>query len=358
VFFGILAALLVAVPAFATPGPISAKRAEAQHVLAELSQLDASLGRANERLNLANIKLQAVQAQIKENRRELVVAKANLAHGQKTIAKRLVTLYTKGESSPLEVILGARSLTEVLARIETEDKVSSLDAQVIEEVLSYKAAVKHHARQLKLQNAQVKHLVAQREAEKQTLQSQIAERQQLLSSLNGQIQQLIAEQQARELRQAQAVRAAYLEARSRQSQTAGSSTFGVGAATPEGAAVVPSSSYGGAAGVALSQIGTPYVWAGSNPGGFDCSGLVMYAYSKMGVSLPHSSYAQWNVGTAVPRDQLQAGDIVFFDGLGHEGIYIGNGQFVHAPHTGDVVKVSNLDSGSYAYNYVGARRVS
>jgi cell wall-associated NlpC family hydrolase len=359
VFCGILAALLVAVPAFATPGPISAKKAEAQRVLAEISQLDTSLGRANERLNLANIKLQAVQAQIKENRRELGVAKANLARGQQTIAKRLVTLYTKGESSPLEVILGARSLTEVINRIETEDKVSSLDADVIEQVLTYKAAVRHHARQLKFQNAQVKRLVARRAAEKQTLQTQIGQRQQLLSSLNGQIQQLIAEQQARELRQAQAVRAAYLESRQRQSQAIPANTFGVGAATPEGATVVPSSSYGGAAGVALSQIGTPYVWAGSSPGGgFDCSGLVMYAYSKMGVSLPHSSYAQWNVGTAVPRDQLQAGDIVFFDGLGHEGLYIGNGQFVHAPHTGDVVKVSSLDSGSYAYSYVGARRVS
>ena len=60
----------------------------------------------------------------------------------------------------------------------------------------------------------------------------------------------------------------------------------------------------------------------------------------------------------MPKDQLQAGDIVFFDGLGHVGIYIGGGQFVHAPHTGDVVKVSSLDSGSYAYDYVGARRVT
>ena len=68
----------------------------------------------------------------------------------------------------------------------------------------------------------------------------------------------------------------------------------------------------------------------------------MYAYSRVGVSLPHSSYALWNVGVSVPRDQLQSGDLVFFDGLGHVGIYIGGGQFVHAPHTGDVVKVSNL----------------
>jgi peptidoglycan DL-endopeptidase CwlO len=80
---------------------------------------------------------------------------------------------------------------------------------------------------------------------------------------------------------------------------------------------------------------------------------VMYAYSKVGVSLPHSSYAMWSVGVPVPRDQLQPGDIVFFSGLGHVGIYIGGGEYVHAPHTGTVVSVSSLDSSSY----VGARRV-
>jgi cell wall-associated NlpC family hydrolase len=106
--------------------------------------------------------------------------------------------------------------------------------------------------------------------------------------------------------------------------------------------------------VALSYLGTPYVWGGASPGGFDCSGLVMYAYAQVGVSLPHSSYALWNVGVSVPRDQLAPGDLVFFSGLGHMGMYIGGNQFVHAPHTGDVVKVSSMDSHS---GYVGARRV-
>ena len=108
----------------------------------------------------------------------------------------------------------------------------------------------------------------------------------------------------------------------------------------------------------MQYLGTPYVWAGSSPGGFDCSGLVMYAYSQVGVSLPHSSYAMWGDGVSVPKDQLQPGDIVFFDGLGHVGIYIGGGEFVHAPHTGTVVQVSSLDSGSYAASYDGARRVA
>jgi cell wall-associated NlpC family hydrolase len=357
VALGILAALLIAVPAFATPGPVASKRAEAQRVLAEISQLDMELGRANERLNLAKIKLDSVRAEVRENKRELRIAQHNLMRSQNAIAKRLVTLYTKGETSALEVILGARSLNEALSRIETEDRVSALDAQVISEVKTYKVAVKVHSRQLKVQMANVKQLVAQRAAEERSFRARLAERHSLYNSLNAEVQQLIAAQQAAELRQAQAVRATYLENQSRQSQAVGTSTFGATAATAEGAIVVPASGYQGAAGVAMQYLGTPYVWAGASPGGFDCSGLVMYAYGKVGVSLPHSSYALWNVGVSVPQDQLQSGDLVFFSGLGHMGIYIGGGQFVHAPHTGDVVKVSSMASGSYASSYVGARRV-
>ena len=129
------------------------------------------------------------------------------------------------------------------------------------------------------------------------------------------------------------------------------------AATPEGAAVVPPSQYGGVVGVAMRYLGTPYVWGGSSPGGFDCSGFVAYVFGQVGVSLPHYSGAQYGYGTAVPRDQLQPGDLVFFDGLGHVGIYIGGGQFIHAPHTGDVVKISSLGESWYASTYVGARRI-
>ena len=106
----------------------------------------------------------------------------------------------------------------------------------------------------------------------------------------------------------------------------------------------------------MRYLGTPYVWGGASPSGFDCSGFVMYVYAQMGVSLPHSSYAQYGAGVGVSQDQLEPGDLVFFDGLGHVGIYIGGGQFIHSPHTGDVVKVSSL-SGWYAATYVGARRI-
>jgi len=121
---------------------------------------------------------------------------------------------------------------------------------------------------------------------------------------------------------------------------------------------VPSSQYGGVVGIAMQYLGTPYVWGGASPGGFDCSGFAMYVYSQVGVSLPHNAAMQYNtVGTYVSRDQLEPGDLVFFDGLGHMGIYIGGGQFIHAPHTGDVVKISSLNDSWYSSTYVGAKRV-
>ena len=103
-------------------------------------------------------------------------------------------------------------------------------------------------------------------------------------------------------------------------------------------------------------VGVPYVWGGSSPrSGFDCSGFVRYVYAHFGVSLPHSSYAQFNDGRRVARNSLRPGDLVFFDGLGHVGMYIGNGRFIHAPHTGTRVSISSL-TGWYGARFDGARR--
>ncbi len=118
---------------------------------------------------------------------------------------------------------------------------------------------------------------------------------------------------------------------------------------------------GQAALLAYQFLGVPYVWAGATPTGFDCSGLTMYVYGQLGIRLGHYTGFQFYEGQRVPRERLQPGDLVFFhpgsNGIpGHEGLYVGNGSFIHAPHTGDVVKVSSLFETRYALSYVGAVR--
>jgi len=359
VLIGTLAACLVAVPAYASPpSSIASKRAEAQQVLNQINGLNANLSRADELVNLANLKLTHVRRDIKENRRELRIAKLNLVKSRRTIARRLVTLYTTGtQTSTLELILGAKSLDDVLNQLDTENRVSNVDAEVIGQVQLFKASVKEHAQKLAVAQRQVTQLVGMRRTQQRAIEVRLGERRSLLSSLNGQIAELVHQEQVAQMISAQQARARADAARSVQASVSASSVVGASAQTPEGATVIPPSSYGGVVGVALSYQGVPYVWGGASPGGFDCSGLVMYSYAQVGVSLPHSSYAQYNMGVAVPRDQLQPGDLVFFDGLGHVGLYIGGGMFVHAPHSGTVVQVASLDSGWYAATYVGARRI-
>jgi cell wall-associated NlpC family hydrolase len=135
------------------------------------------------------------------------------------------------------------------------------------------------------------------------------------------------------------------------------SVAGPSLAAPDTDAVVaaaPSGDVGAVLEAALEQIGTPYEWGGSGPGGFDCSGLTSFAYRAAGVSLPHSSRAQSRMGVAVSRGELMPGDLVFFgDPVYHVGIYVGNGKMVHARTFGVPVAVTSVDMGGYA----GARRV-
>ena len=106
---------------------------------------------------------------------------------------------------------------------------------------------------------------------------------------------------------------------------------------------------------ALSKLGRPYVWGAAGPSTFDCSGLSMWAYKQVGIGLPHFTGAQWNAGTHVSRSELQPGDLVFFyPDRHHMGLYIGDGKMVHAPHSGDVVRIATIDNRPWA----GAVRVA
>jgi peptidoglycan DL-endopeptidase CwlO len=114
-----------------------------------------------------------------------------------------------------------------------------------------------------------------------------------------------------------------------------------------------------AARIALEAVGIPYRWGGATPAsGFDCSGLVRWAYGRVGIDLPHNSYALYGEGRRVSRSHMEAGDVLFFSGLGHVGLYLGRGRMVHAPYSGKDVEIVQLAGSHYGGRLVGARRVA
>ncbi|HTS73742.1 MAG TPA: NlpC/P60 family protein [Gaiellaceae bacterium] len=344
------AAFFAATAVSATADSVSSKQAEARSVLAQIQQLDSSLERAIEAYDLANVKLQQIKHDLTTNTHDLVIAKRSLKAAQRELSARLVELYTsQDQDSTLAVLLGSTSLDQMLSRIDASDRVGQQDALVLNQVTDLRREVQHREHVLKRAHAEQTQVVAQRAAAKASIQSQLGERRALLSSIHSEIAHLQAEERAR---QAELLREAQARQQSASTSVLVQTVGGVGTGTAP-----PPPTHGGVVGYAESQLGVPYVWGGASPStGFDCSGLVMWAFAQIGVSLPHNAAAQYGYGSYVPRSDLQPGDLVFFNNLGHVGIYIGGNQFVEAPHTGDVVKISSI-SGWYASTYYGARRI-
>jgi peptidoglycan DL-endopeptidase CwlO len=321
-------------------------------VLAQIQSLDASMEHAIEAYNLANEHLNAIRRDLEQNRITLRIAQGNLKRAQRALANRAVAIYTGGETdSTLDVLVGSSSLAEIVDGLEAVDRVSDQDGQVLRDVRTFRTQVQRRRAYLKNAKARQAELVAERAAHKASIESQLAERQTMLSSIRSEIA---------EIRAAERRRQAELERQARARAAAPQPLLPTFSATePQTPTALPTpapAKYGGVVGIAMQYLGVPYVYGGSSPSGFDCSGFIMYVFAQVGVSLPHNAAAQYGYGTPVDRSQLQPGDLVFFNGLGHAGIYIGGGSFIHAPHTGDVVKISSL-SGWYSSTWVGARRL-
>ncbi len=328
----------------------------------QIQSLDGSLEHAIEAYNLANDKLKAIRGDLRQNRVDLTIAQHNLKRAQKALAARVIAIYTADESdSTLDVLVGSNSLEELIDGLEAVSSVSTQDTQVLANVKSFRAQVKQRRAELKRAKARQAELVAERAANKASIESQLAERRSLLSSIKNEIVRI---QAAERRRQAELARQARARAAAPQPlmPTLTPSAAPTDAADPSAPSepsplpAAPPSRYGGVVGIAMGYLGVPYVYGGASPSGFDCSGFIMYVFAQVGVSLPHNAAAQYGYGTPVDRSQLQPGDLVFFNGLGHAGIYVGGGSFIHSPHTGDVVKISSM-TGWYASTYVGARRL-
>jgi cell wall-associated NlpC family hydrolase len=331
--------------------------------MTQVNAIGKDLQLAEDQWANAQHRLALVNASLRQNEYRLHVAKGNLKAAQQRLQARLYSLYVNGAPSTIDVIAGAHSLSQLIDRAESAQVLSNQDAALGQQALSFEHSVQERERQLHQLKLKREQTVREAAARKQQRASELAQQKRLLASIHSSISQLQAQEAARERAAAAAARArlqAEIAARKAAEQAAAAQPPQSSSAptlTPPPPVSVPTGGGAGAghaaaASIALRYLGVPYVYGGASPSGFDCSGLVMYVYAQLGISLPHYTVAQWNA--TQPVSSPAPGDLVFFNGLGHVGIYLGGGRFVNAPHTGSVVRIDSISSFG---GYDGARRV-
>jgi cell wall-associated NlpC family hydrolase len=336
-------------------------RAEANRVWAQIQSDGQRLETVIERYNGAQYRLQQTMTRIHENEVRLRTARVNLGNARHALNISLISAYKNPQPDPLQAALEARNFGQVLEQFSLLDRTQSYNASILTDIRDYRKDVDQSQRVLNRERNQRRDTVAELKSLKAQIESSVAAEKRRYSGLRAKVRDLI---EARRRAEIAASRAAAEQVRQLQAATGTDAVavndIGIPSPSDPGVSVplpAPSTLGQAAAAIALRQLGTPYVWGGGSPGGFDCSGLVSWAYGQAGLGgLPHFTGALWNVGTHISSESdLAPGDLVFFHGLGHVGMYIGGGNFVHAPHSGDVVKISNLTS--YG-GYVGAVRIT
>lgn len=321
--------------ALADPAAVAAKKREVRALKAKLDEIGARVGVAAERYNGARWRLSVIKDRLVTNQKALEKAIGDLQSSQRILGDRIDTLYRRPEPNLVEVLVSSGSITDAVSELEGIERAGTEDARVVGKVRRFRDRTIKVRVELAKDRESAKVEVRKATAEKQRVEGILAERRRLLQSARADLRQAIADEQARRTSQARSL------------ASSGYTPFN--GPLPDGAGNAE------AARIALTFQGVPYVWGGESPSGFDCSGLATYAYRQIGKSVPHYTYAIWGQFPQVPYDQLQPGDLVFFSNLGHMGIYIGGGNMVHAPQTGDVVRVTSLASRRPG-NYVGAVR--
>ena len=337
-------ALFTAVPSLATPAPsspyatpspsaspdtldadLASARTQAAQVRAEVADLDHQTEVLIEKYNLARAQLDDLNAQLIAMRGDLARAQMQLDIARSVLGERMADIYKNGGLSVFDIILGAGDLTEIDTQIDYFQQISQADRDTVAGIEKLEGNVTHLTEQIEDDRAEALRKEQELRARRADVEDRLAQRRAILADLNARVKTLVREQELRDAAASQLL-----------ADAAGVDIDKINGTDAQLALIRETMKY----------LGIPYVWAGATPaGGFDCSGLVMYVYAKFGVQFPHGATMQAYQGTPVPADRIQPADLVFFGTPAfyhHVGIYIGNGLFIEAPHTGDVVKVSPL----------------
>lgn len=310
-------------PVIAGAQTLDERKAQAER---EISQTEQKLESALERYKYACSLLSDTKSEIQDNKEKLTEAEQELAVRQTTLNKRARSMYVSRPSKFIDVVASAKSFDQFLVGLDFMKKVGRNDATLVGSVKASKARLQAAREQLAEQKARQEEATGELARSKSVIESQLAQSKGRLASVQEEIRAAMAR------RLAEAESSARSGARSSQYYNVVRNTMPPGTPHPE------------VVGVAYDQLGKPYVWGATGPNSFDCSGLTSYCWRVgAGIDIPRNSYGQMTL-PSVPIAAMMPGDIIGFRGWGHVGLYIGNNQFIQAPSSGDVVKITNLSS--------------
>ncbi len=351
----------------ASAGSISDDKAQAAAIAAKIQATQAQIATLSGQVQAADYQLTQLNSQIAANQAQVAKDQAEVTKDQGQLRTQAISDYTSSGSSSNQVTqmfssnVNTSAIRSEYSSIATGNVTTTIDNL--------------HTAQSQLQAAQsaLQQQQAQATTTRNTLQSSetqasalAAQDQAALNSVNADIQNQIKAQQAAEQAAAQLAATTAFNAKvaaAQKAQAASQTGVGGGAGSGSGVSSVPTAppppvpaGVGGAIQAAESQIGTPYVWGGSSPGGFDCSGLVMWSFAQAGISLPRTSGAQYAATTHIALADIQPGDLLFYGpgGSEHVAIYIGGGTMVEAPYTGATVWNTGVRTGD---GFAGVGRV-
>jgi cell wall-associated NlpC family hydrolase len=357
-----LVAVTVGMTGVGVAAPSSASADIAQQIKdsqARLDQLNSQSEAAAERYNAGRIKLVATQLAARNAQSSVDRDNAALVALRAQMSGFAAQLYRTGPGGPGLSLITTGNPNTYIQQVGTLNEISQSQARVMGQFATATSRQKTAAASAKAAYQTTQATVQGLQKDKAQVESAAGKAQQILQGLQAKQAQLIAAAKDAAARSAAQARATELATEARNAAAA-AAAFRSAPLVEQPVTVVPH--YNGNAAqiavrVAMDQLGKPYVYGAAGPDSFDCSGLTLFAYAQAGISLPHYTGDQWNQGHHVAESDLQPGDLVFFEkSLGHMGMYIGNGNFIHAPHTGDVVKISAL-SGYYQNEYAGAVRL-
>lgn len=318
-------------------------RQQKQELQIKVEKLDDQISQVMNQISSNKKDIEKINNSIEENKENLKQAEENIDAQQQLFNQRARAMYINGVNSYLGVILNSSSLSDFLSRIDTVKRVMSSDKNVINDLRSKKEQLAEQKEQLNNENNKLMALKSDNENKLVRLNSDKSTQSKLIVELDSKEKTLESA-------------SANINNDGQQVVLAANNVQKIRELSPtisRGSSAAPASSNSIVA-YASNFIGVPYVWGGTSPSGFDCSGLVQYVYSHFGISLPRTSQAQQGVGTSVSRQNLQPGDLVFFGSPAyHVGIYVGNGSYINAPKTGDYVKIASVDRPDFS----GGRRI-